>query len=293
MCASLGASYVSSLSSVISNGTAWPVDVKGFVTRHKVRHVQITFDGLKANHDKRRRFRNRNEGSSFDAAVELVDLLVQCAKVDLRFNVDINNKTDLLPFLALAESRGWLSAPFQVRIQPARISAYSERSAFLRGHEVPLQEFESLKTAAASKLAASVSVLDSHAPEAYPYPRTSVCAALARDSIVVGADRKTYRCGLQVSESGRAVGSLYGLKGGADASWWAAYDPTTDETCSRCSFLPVCMAGCPKRHLERDQQAILEQGAYWRQNLARLIGRAAGHVDVDNYVIPESEQFRG
>jgi uncharacterized protein len=43
--------------SIISNGTKWPADVVNFVARHKIRQAQISFDGLKSNHDKRRRYR--------------------------------------------------------------------------------------------------------------------------------------------------------------------------------------------------------------------------------------------
>jgi uncharacterized protein len=43
------------------------------------------------------------------------------------------------------------------------------------------------------------------AASTYPLPRTSVCTALAKDSIVVGADGNHYRCGLQVGEKNRPV----------------------------------------------------------------------------------------
>jgi uncharacterized protein len=58
--------------SVVSNGTLWPGDVGGFVTRHKLREVQISFDGMKNNHDKRGHYRPQHrptrDASSFDVA---------------------------------------------------------------------------------------------------------------------------------------------------------------------------------------------------------------------------------
>src|SRR5207248_9209388 len=58
-------------------------------------------------------------------------------------------------------------------------------------------------------------------------------------------------------------------KRAADDLWWQQFDPTGLPTCSRCSFLPICWGGCPKKHLEQDEHAIAEQGAYWRKNLPR------------------------
>ena len=42
---------------VISNGTSWPESIRDFLQRHKIRQVQISFDGLRGNHNKRRRYR--------------------------------------------------------------------------------------------------------------------------------------------------------------------------------------------------------------------------------------------
>jgi uncharacterized protein len=60
-CASNGVSYVAS---IISNGTRWPSDIEGFVARNRIRQVQISFDGLRANHDKRRRYRKKRSSAN-------------------------------------------------------------------------------------------------------------------------------------------------------------------------------------------------------------------------------------
>jgi uncharacterized protein len=39
-------------SSIISNGTVWPKDIGPFIKDNKIRQVQISFDGLKDNHNK-------------------------------------------------------------------------------------------------------------------------------------------------------------------------------------------------------------------------------------------------
>jgi uncharacterized protein len=294
LCIALSISYSSS---IISNGTEWPHDVENFIDRHRVRQVQISFDGLHKNHNKRRRYRTGfRPDDSFARAVQLIDRLVQCVRVDLRFNVDKGNKDDLIPFIAFARERRWFDAPYPAVLQPARLASYSETSSFMRPHELALEEFDALRAAARAAINDDARIEESEVPDGVPRPKTSVCAALATHSHVVGADRRTYRCGLQVGETKRAVGTLSTRNAiehtDRDVRWWKEFDPTTAPSCSRCSFLPICWGGCPKKHLEADTHAIDEQGRYWRNNLARLVARAAEIENLRDSVIPIQLQFR-
>ena len=300
LCAAKKATYSAS---IISNGTLWPAEIGDFINRHKVSQVQISFDGLRENHDKRRHYRKGyNNGdksnSSFDAAVDLVDELLDHVRVDVRINIDRGNKDDVLPFIRFVRSRGWFQRRFPAVVQPAKLASYSEHSAFLRKHELTTCEYEKIRAAVRAECGSDARVEESESPNGFPVPRTSVCAALADDSIVIGADGREYRCGLQVSEPHRAVGQLSREEGysnqpeGLDASWWKQFDPTTLPKCSRCSFLPICWSGCPKKHLEMDEAAIAEQSIYWRNNLARLVAAKAGVVVPDGFTFSETDQFR-
>lgn len=305
MCSRLGVTYGAS---IVSNGTAWPDDVGGFVERHRLRQVQISFDGLAAHHDKRRAYRRGRapeaKASSFELAAAVVDQLLDHVRVDVRLNLDQGNRGDLLPFIELMRARGWFDRRFPAVFQPARISAFSDRSTFLRPRELPGDEFEGLRATAREAIDGGIALEESEVPDGFPFPRTSVCGALANDSAVLGADKAFYRCGLQVGEQHRQVGHLAVSRtllpvlpshqdGAAnDAAWWTSFDPTELPTCSRCSFLPVCWSGCPKRHLDGDRHAIAEQGAYWRRNLKRLVAQGTGEVLEDEGQIELEVQFR-
>lgn len=295
--------------SIISNGTRWPEDVEDFVRRHKIRQAQISFDGLRENHDRRRHYRKgyapEGAASSFDQAAHLMDRLLDHVRVDVRINIDRANREDVIPFMGMARSRGWFSRRYKAVIQPARLASYSERSSFMRDVELSLDEFDAIRALVRSEAGIETSVEESEAPDGFPFPKTSVCAALADDSVVVGADGKHYRCGLQVTEPHRAVGRLRRetpkrslpvfnppATDQSDESWWESFDPTTLPTCSRCSFLPICWGGCPKKHLEQDEHAIREQGAYWRKNLPRLIAEGVGETAPAGFDYGEQEQFR-
>lgn len=295
MCSKKGARYSAS---VISNGTEWPSDVDEFVKKHKIRQVQITFDGLEKNHNKRRRYRQEyrdgDNQSSFALARELVDQLVHLCHTDIRFNIDRRNQYDLKPFVDMAVERGWFGSAFRCVFQPARLSSYSEKSAFMRNDELTLMEYDALRSKIREWLPQE-QVEESESPDGFPYPKTSACAALSRPSQVIGADRLLYRCGLQVGEKHRATGSLDtdDTTHFRDRTWWDSFDPTCMEKCATCSFLPVCWSGCPKKHLEGDKHAIDEQGQYWRDNLARLVASSHTQEPFNRQVtFSDSDQFR-
>jgi uncharacterized protein len=180
-------------------------------------------------------------------------MCVDVVRVDLRFNADRGNHSDLEGFIGFCQARGWFDRPFPCVFQLARISDYSERSGFLSRTKLSEEEFEGVRERARA-VVPETTLDETTSRSIYPLPRTSVCAALAKDSIVVGADGNHYRCGLQVGEKDRPVAlrdSDQQMRPGPDAAWWEAFDPTVQPNCSRCSFLPICWGGCPKKHLER------------------------------------------
>ena len=309
LCAEMKVDYKAS---IISNGTNWPKDVHTFIENHKIRQVQISFDGLKKNHDKRRRYANKSSESSFLSAVSLVDKLVDCTRVDLRFNMDRKNAVDLDGFIQLAINHGWFSSKFPAVFQPARLSSYSDKSSFMRDYEFSLSEFDSLREKIRYELQGIAKTEESEAPDGYPFPKSSVCAALADSSIVIGADKRLYRCGLQVTEKHRAVSKLpqreeskiktqegnklleipVKVSESNDSEFWDDFDPTKQPKCKKCSFLPICWGGCPKKHLEQDIHALDEQSLYWRNNLSRLVANGVEMNITSPQIYTEADQFR-
>lgn len=304
---------VSYVASIVSNGTLWPGDVAGFVSRHALREVQISLDGLEQHHNRRRRYRRGHrpddDTSAFTKAVELINVLLDHVRVDLRVNVDPGNAGDAVPLMRMARERGWFERRFPLIVAPARLARYSERSGFMRQHGLETPVFDALAAKMRDECGNTVQFEDPYVSKGQLQPRMSVCAALADDSVVFGADKALYRCGLQVSEPQRAVGRLdQGARrvipirpageaiSGSDEGWWARYDPTEESRCGSCSFLPLCWGGCPKHHLEHDHHALLEQCGYWRRNLARYVLRPwieeAQSADLSDYELGDTDQFR-
>ena len=114
---------------IISNGTVWPDDIESFVRRHKVQHVQLTFDGLEKHHNTNKKYRlakNPHLQSSFEKTVSLVNKLYQYTQVIIRYNLDNANKDDLLPFLDFMRAQGWFNGHYPVSFQIARVNNYTK-----------------------------------------------------------------------------------------------------------------------------------------------------------------------
>jgi len=305
LCNELKVSYHAS---IISNGTCWPKDVERFIKQNRIRQVQISLDGLRNNHNKRRRYRKEfvdlAKQSSFDECIELIDKLLDYTRVDVRFNFDKQNSVDWSGLLEMAQKRNWFKKPYKAVIQPARISAYSEHSSFMRNAELSFEEFQFIRTAIKKHLPENVTVEESEIPDGFPYPRFSVCAALAKDSVVVGAEGALYRCGLQVGENNRIVGELGASQSfiplpqlsqtpiNNDSKWWDNFDVTELPKCSKCSYMPICWGGCPKKHLEGDTHALDEQTKYWHKNLPKQIAKRAEFSIETIKEFGEQHQFR-
>ncbi|MEI9926022.1 MAG: SPASM domain-containing protein [Bradyrhizobium sp.] len=155
-------------------------------------------------------------------------------------------------------------------------------------------EFEFVRSQARKRIPNSAWLDDAAAQMAYPDPKGSVCAALAKKSVVIGADGVLYRCGLQVGEKPRGVGSISSSSVlGAESVWWDNFDPTKVSDCRRCSFLPVCWGGCAKRHLDHDSNSRAALSEYWRSSLPNRIINAAQFSLTAYRAFTEEEQFRG
>lgn len=292
LCARLEVRYSASM---LSNGTLWPRDAVSFVTENCIDRIQLTFDGFGKTHSKVRRPRRGYKSEDpFDLLADLVSQLKDHVKLDLRYNLGPTNAEDLIELCHYGNRLGWFRAPSKATLQIAKLTPYSNEVEFLRRIEISYAQFEAVRDQV--RAVVPEEFLDRTAElDRYPSPRESVCAAIAEDSIVIGADGKLYNCGLQVTEPHRSVGELI-----IDASedqleegkFWSSFDPTIRKRCGKCTFLPLCWGACPKLHLENDVASLEQQSEFWRAMLPR---RLAASLDIQlrtGFAFTESDQFK-
>jgi uncharacterized protein len=102
---------------MVTNGTCRPSaphECVSFVKRHKIKHIQLSFDGLAENHNKRRHYleKHPDRPSSFDALCRTVDSLVGHANLYLRINMDrVTSLTPIHWWTSFMREDGCIRAP--------------------------------------------------------------------------------------------------------------------------------------------------------------------------------------
>lgn len=211
--------------------------------RYKIQFAQVTIDGVKEIHDKRRR--SVTGESTFDKLIDRVNLLLNNGlKVVVRVNVDKENLDRIDELLdVLAERiarREELSISFG-QVLPLTDVCRSIESDCYSGAQfadimLPLYEKVSERGFTMSKMAA------------YPSPRVNSCCADFVNSFVVDKTGELYRCWNHVGDLKYSSGNV---KDGDNLTLernylsWIQWNPIRHPKCRDCKCLPICMGGCP------------------------------------------------
>ena len=199
-----------------------------------VKIVQVTLDGPKEIHDRRR---PHKDGPTYDVIVRnLKDNAHFFERISVRINVDKTNEAfipDLLkelkklpknvhPYLAPVHTDNMPHAGF------AKV-CYDSKDFGLEVESKP--EFIGLLR--------------------YPQPTYGVCGATKENSFGIDPDGYLYKCWNEIGQKEKSIGSVMdGITNYERYLKWIAFDPTDYPECKECAILPICNAGnCPYRVL--------------------------------------------
>jgi uncharacterized protein len=280
-CDANGVTYKSSM---ICNGTAWPIDAAAFVREHRIHSLQVSIDGPERHHNKRRGLIDGNSGkgreASFDEVMRTIDALIGATKIYLRINVDPYIGEDALELIELCRARGWLERDKAFFPYLAVINAMTEHCGFIGKSKKFLDfeaEFDRIQQAFYAELGQYRDQRSLEVVQYFPNRVQINCAAVSHNAVVFGPNGLMYKCGLDVGDHHRAHDSI-GDSGRAmlaadvmPADRWDRYDPFKHARCKECQYLPVCMGGCPKAQIDGDEAQIKMQSAFWENNFDRII----------------------
>lgn len=302
-------------SSMVSNASVWPEDVKTFVERIRLWYVQISIDGPARHHNVRRGYKpgHEQEVDSFERVARTVDRLVGHTRIHLRINVDPGIGRSALEMVDVCRDRGWFEPGAQVYPYLAAIGPMTDHCGHL-GESTKIQQFQSefdeIKQEFLERASEYVEPKGLRSMAYYPTTRRLNCSAVGENSWMFGPDGLMYKCSLDVGFPDRSLGSvdrlippteavapppapvaekkaspfvILGSDGvGSSAHDYSKYDPYTHERCSECQYLPVCMGGCPKTHFEGNDFYIQRQSQHWENNFEHMIRNyadsMAGHA---------------
>ncbi len=249
---------------IVTNG----VDVENYLTlfskyKNTLEHVQITVDGIKEIHDKRRVFHGGK--GSFDIIMKNVTaLLAAQIKVYLRVNVDktnIEQLPELANFLVKKYQNNQLLKPYLYLLQDGGCSGeanvINESIGIERLFELE-DKHENMK-----KLAKKFHGIDfvNCIFENKPYqPVLRHCGA-SKNQYILDCKSNIYRCWHGIGNDFYRVGVFepkYVIDEKKDSEWQNRSVQHLKK-CQKCKYRYICGTGCPAaRHLGSEEMNVLE-----------------------------------
>ncbi|MFT4203610.1 MAG: radical SAM protein [Chitinophagaceae bacterium] len=245
---------ISYSASMITNGLSLKYDLfKKLVTKHKISSFQITLDGTKEFHDRRRMLKNGQE--SFDIIfanikkIVLSDFFEEAnANITIRSNVDSENKDNILELMDLLKVNGLHN---KINFAIAPIFNWGDNNAS-KANPIDKNTFAKFEIDVMLKQIHDGFLINKGV---VPQRQKTVCMVVAPNSEVFDGFGNVSTC-WEVpytpfyENKGFVAGNVFtnpsvSTKNTLMRNWYDEV-PKNDSWCKDCKFLPVCGGGCPK-----------------------------------------------
>lgn len=226
--------------SAVTNGYLLTEVVVKELQNLSIKMVQITIDGMKDTHDRRRCLKGGQP--TFDKIMENVSLLAEFApntRVNVRVNIDKSNEDDFMELYSFVNGLHLKN----VVVYPAFVKDYSENNSYTCALDMEAQ-YSFLKN-----------VYDKYGLallKFYPNKIRRECSVRNMNTAVIGPDGELYKCWCDVGKPDKVYGSVFGNVKNEKIllDYLMGADPFEDPKCKDCLLLPVCSGGCPHSRLE-------------------------------------------
>jgi radical SAM additional 4Fe4S-binding domain len=230
---------------IITNGVLLDIETAKRLVERKVFSAQITIDGTRDYHNKRRILKSKED--SFTPIVNNIQAVKDIINIRVRVNVDKDNIQDVESLIAyFTNELGWGNNPM-FYLAPVRGSMefclYDENICLqddqFSGLELELTQFFLEKTPESAR------------HTLYPSRLALFCQAEGRGSYVIDPDGYLYTCWQNVGAKEFAIGHLDGpaFENETYIKWLSNPLP---HACLECSFLPCCQGGCGYERIHND-----------------------------------------
>jgi len=230
--------------SLITNGYLLDEEKVEDMIRYRIHLVQITLDGDAPYHDQRRHLLT-GEGSFERILANLRLFLGKSVFVHIRVNVDVRNREGVPALLKRLAEEG-LAHQENLRVYFAPVTSTAPPSHGVKGFCFTRKDFAKIEPE-------YFTLAESLGLATLPYPSLQLggCVAAQPEGFVVEPDGTLQKCWDTVGQPEFAVGNILEydplqLAENPVYQRWMSWDPFSEEiACSRCTWLPACMGGCP------------------------------------------------
>ena len=207
---------------MISNGFALNEKVVDDLIENGLVHVQITLDGNKETHDRRRIF--INGAGTFEKIVENMKMLAtKNVRIALRVNVDQDNSDSVEDLLRYLKDEG-IAEKIGVQFAPTDPSDFSTNTGYV---EEVLSKFDHY-----------YEVADSCGMSFWPWQRH--CSLNEDGFYAIAPTGEIYKCPTCVGIDGLAMGNVFSK----DLTQMPERYRVVSDRCEKCEYYPLCKGGC-------------------------------------------------
>jgi uncharacterized protein len=203
-------------------------------TKWNIRNVQISLDGMKENHELRKKYVNITD--SFDKTLKIIKkLLDEEIHVTIRLNFDKNNFDEIIELINFIKLEFGVNKHLNIYGYPLYKSTQCESMNYINsgGSDFYLTEIND------ALLKNSFMNLN----DIIPKRRKVCCSATSPSSYVIDANGDLYKCSMDMKNSTRSIGSaeIGVINQNIFVDWCM---PTLPMVCDDCIALPLCQGGC-------------------------------------------------
>lgn len=282
---------------VITNGALLDGEMARRLASAGVGRAQVTIDGPRDVHDRRRPFRGGQP--SYDRILSNLREAHTELRLRIRVNVDRDNQPHVPQLVRELGAAGLLHGPHAAEIYVGKVTSYTAQVES-PGELLSVDDLVDIDEPVHAALQAL------NAPAAAQRPRSVLlsvsrggCSATREHSFVIGSRGQLFKCELGIHDDRQAVGSVHpegemppprpakakkrlavlggpsraaGVFGSA-ALDWARFNPYDQDKCRTCQFVPVCKSGCPKVVMEGEADDTICR--FWDDSVGDLVRRLA------------------
>lgn len=228
--------------------------------------VQVTLDGPKQAHDRRRFL--VGGGGTYDRIIANLQEIVDLTHVQLRVNVDQRN---LFEALEVVEHLEQLGLARKMRIYLAMVTSDAQVCGNIQEACYETKAFA----------AAEVEVYREAMRRGLPltkYPARNAgafCSAERLHGYVLAPGGQVFKCWHEVTmHPGRGIGSVLDEQEPfqrINEDYWLKWDALEKSGCRSCAVLPLCHGGCPLEAMEKREDPDRGACDTYRYNLEQLV----------------------
>ncbi len=237
--------------SIVTNGHLLTEEVCDKLLGSDITEVQITLDGDADTHNSRRPL--ATGGDTYGTILANLEKIHGKIAIAIRINIDKENQDKVQDVIEGLKERNIYEDVFCYLGQVTPVNGvYEDRKC--------------LSTEIYSKIGLDLWLKDPVSLEAfYPLPMGNYCGADHTQSYVIDAKGDMYKCWSDIGIMERRMGTvkewvdpqkrsdISDAQSQQIISSYMLYDPTEDEKCGACRFMPICMGGCPHSRIEKNQ----------------------------------------